>query len=292
MDHNAARAAPRLTAALAALLLAPIASCRGPEGSLAVIDPVFAYLSPDGAKSFGSAARDAVTLPENGASAALYAAVDSARPRIVFLSPLLSPEIQAILSRDESARVAYLGNASPRPDARLYAAVFSSADAATMAAPIVASESAKIGAEARTAAVFAGIPDADAVSAAFIEAFKAAGGRPEPILEVSQQGFSQAVADRLKAMDIRAAYIAAPPRDAERWASQAFDLSAFVVIEQGLPPSPTVSSADAFISWDIGASLSSLAERMEEEMPGTFPGAWKSAPTERYAGNRRSGSGR
>ena len=292
VQNQPSRAAARLLALLSAGLCMACISCRGPAGSVAVMDPVFAWLSPAGAGAFGSVARDVVELPDSGASAALYAALDSAKPHTVFLSPLLASEIQAILSRDGNARVAYLGNATPASDRRLYAAVFSSIDAASLAGAILAAESVKIGPEARAAAVFTDPSVAEAASAAFRDAFMAAGGAQEPRIELSTQGFSQNVADRLKSQDIRAAYVSAPPRDAERWTKQAFDPSAFVIIEQGLPPSPTVSSADAFVAWDVESSVSSLGSRLETGQAGAMPGAWKYVPARRYGTDRRSGSGR
>jgi len=265
-----------------------LASCRGPADSVAVVDPVLAYLSPAAVRSFSAVAGGATVLPETSTQAALYAALDEATPATVFLSPLLGSEIRTILSRNDGARVAYLGIASPEPDPRLYAAIFSSADAAAAGGRLAAEEASRIrgDAPARVAAVFSGAGDADERAAAFVAAFAAAGGSGAPIVERSESGFSQAVAERLRAMDVRVAYVSAPPGDLERWAFEAFDPYAFVALEYALP-ADSGSSADAFIAWDVAGTLSLLSASLSDERPGSVPGAWKTVRNGRYGGNSR-----
>ncbi len=266
-----------------------LASCRGPAGSVAFVDPVLAYLSPGTVRSFSSVAAEAIVLPDTGSQAALYAALDDAAPEAVFLTPLLGSEIRTILSRNGGARVAYLGTASPEPDTRLYAAVFSSADAAAAGGRLAAEEASRIGGASpvRVAAVFSGADDTGARAAAFVAAYASAGGIGEPIVEFSAAGFSQAVAERLRAMDVRAAYIAASPGDTERWAVEAFDPYAFVACEYALPADRPGSSADAFVAWDVARTLADLGESLSEGRPGSIPGAWKTVRNGRYGGNSR-----
>ncbi|MBU1078900.1 MAG: hypothetical protein KKB59_00285, partial [Spirochaetes bacterium] len=267
----------------AALLAA--ACGRGASG-LAVLDPVFAYLSPEAVRAYSGAAREVVVLPDEGASAALYAAIDAAAPETVYLSPLLASEIDSVLSRNATTRVAFLGANRPKDDPRLYAAVFSSSDAAAAAGAIAASESLKHGDAPLVAAVFSGTVDHGAASEAFLSSFRESGGRGEPIIETSPQGYSQAVADRLKALDIWVGYVSAAPPDTERWIRQAFDEYAFVAAEFSLPPEGTDSSASSVVSWDVEETLAAIASRLEEESAGSFPGLWKTAYKGRSDGNK------
>lgn len=269
-------------------------ACQGPAASLAVIDPVFAYLAPDSIKSFSATAQARSLLPDTEASASLYATIDAKAPKIVFLTPLLASEIEPILSRNDETRVIYLGNAHPRPNPRLYAAVFSSTDAAARAGDLAAAEAARLKAELpaddpppSVAAVFAGTEELDARSEAFLEAYRAAGGSGVPIIEQSAQGFSQIVADRLKSLDIRIGYIAAAPRDAERWAHQAFDQYAYLAMEYSLPPQQTSSRADSFVAWDIEATLSSLRKNLSAGEARIDKGLWKIVLNDQTGGNRR-----
>lgn len=259
-----------------------LASCRGPVGALAVLDPVFVHLAPEAARTFASRTGEQLMLPATGASTALYGALDSKNPPTVYLSPLLASEVGPILSRDPAVRVAYLGNAAPARHDRLYAALFSASDAASLAGRALAREAQKLGPEARVAALFSGFSEAEAAALAFREAFMAHGALAEPTIHTSPDGYNQAAADRLKALDIRAAYISAPPRESERWAVQSFDPEAYIVIEQALAPSPTVSMADAFIAWDLEATLDVLTGRLASSRPGTVPGVWKLDPARRY----------
>jgi hypothetical protein len=255
---------------------------------MAVIDPVFAYLEPAAARALEKASATSIKLPAENASAALYAAVDAAAPSVVYLSPLLAAEIQPLLSRGGETKIAYVGDAEPRSDPRLYASVFSSVDAAAAAARLIA---ARAGGQApqnegRIAVVASG-PDAGAVSEAFVAAFRLAGGLGDPVIELAPQGFTQAAADRLKALDVSAAYISVQPKDIERWASLAFDRFAFVAAEYALPSLITSSSADAYLAWDVEASVAALSEALAEGASGSAPGAWKSTLNTLNNGNKR-----
>jgi hypothetical protein len=255
---------------------------------------VFAYLSPDSVKTYARAAQELALLPDSNASATLYATIDAQAPGIVLLSPLLASEIEPILSRNDETRVMYLGNAQPRSHPRLTAAVFYSMDAASRGGMLAAAESTRLMAvpsadrqPPRVVAVFAGNGDAEACSDAFVEAYRAAGGYGEPMIEISAQGFVQAAAERLKTLDVRVGYIAAVPRDAERWARQAFDQYAYLAMEYSLPPLQTTSQADAFIVWDIEATLSTLVLKLSAEGEHIEKGLWKTVENDQTDSNRR-----
>jgi len=271
-----------------------LVSCRNPAASLAVIDPVFAYLSPDSVKAYSAAVQKLAILPDSGASAALYASIDAQAPRTVFLSPLLATEIGSILSRNDQIRVVYLGTVQPELHPRLHAAFFSSIDAASRGGTLAAEVNARLMADLPAgseppgvAGIFAGTADAERCSDAFAEAYREAGGPGEPLIEISATGFAQAAAERLKTLDIRVGYIAADPRDAERWARQAFDQNAYLVMEYSLPAPRTTSLADAFVVWDMDATLSVLVQKLESADTGMEKGLWKTVPNDQTEGNRR-----
>ena len=285
MRHSAQSTRIGIAVSFATCLI--LSSCRGPAGSVAIVDPVIAYLSPGSVRSFSSVAGKPTILPETGTQAALYAALDAATPLTVFLTPLLGNEIPAILSRNDSTRVAYLGTAAPQPDPRLYAAIFSPIDAAEAGGRLAAEEASRLRGEppARVAAVFSGANDIEARADAFVAAFVSAGGTGEPVIEFSASGFSQAVADKLKSMDIRVAYVSSSPRDSESWTVEAFDPYAFVAAEYAMPIDRSGSSANAFIVWDIEKTLSLLGANLSKDRFGSFPGAWKTVRNGQTGGN-------
>jgi hypothetical protein len=61
-------------------------------------------------------------------------------------------------------------------------------------------------------------------------------GKPgnKPIIENITTPWSAAVANRLKALDIRQAYISVPGKDAARWARETFPGSTYVLMESAL----------------------------------------------------------
>jgi len=266
-----------------------IVTCRGPAGSLAIVDPVFAYLSPESMASFATTAREMTVLPESNLSASLYAVIDTKKPETVILSPLLASEITSILGRNDETRVAYLGPAPIQPHPRLYAALFSSVDAAEMAGRLAAVEASRLSGEGlvRVAAVFSGSSEQEKLSEAFSRSFSEEGGPGTPLVELAPAGFSQDSADRLRALDIRIAYIAASPRDTNRWIRQGFDQYSFVIAENPLPSRPTDSRPDAFVCWDIDATLDMLEKNLSDGMAGVSGGRWKTVMTGQTDGNRR-----
>lgn len=294
VDHTDRRPATMIARFFMAGLTVFMTACQSPAASLAIIDPVFAYISPDAVQAFSSAARELTLLPDADASATLYATLDEQDPGTVFLSPLLASAIEPILARNAETRVVYFGPLQQTPHPRLHAAVFSSADAASRGGALAAAETSRLlaGLPAGTpppvvAAIFAGTADAETVSEAFTEAYFASGGTGEPMVEISGQGFAQAVAERLRTLDIRVGYIAAAPRDAERWVRQAFDQNAYVVMEYALPSPRATSRADVFIVWDIEETLSALVQKLPAEATGTEKGRWKTVPNDQTGINRR-----
>lgn len=271
----------RLSAALAAVAAALSFSCGALEGSLAVVDPVLAELSPDAAEAIGSYAGAIVVLPDEDASAALYAAIDARDPETLFLSPLLAAEIPYILARGGDARVACVAASAPAPDPRLCAAVFSPVDAAALAGAIAAEEAIRLSRTA-TPIVAAVLSSGEAARDAFIEAYAAAGGPGEPVVELADGGFSQAAADRLDSMDVRVAYVSVPPDQNARWLDSALGEYAFRIVAEAIPADGPlvggfvpVRSADAVIAWDLEATMAELSEFLRSGGSGTVPGRWK-----------------
>ena len=240
---------------------------------MAFVDPVIAYAAPQAASSFYGSAGTVVTLPDEGAAAALFAALDVEDPRVVFLSPLLASEIEGILSRNAETLVAYLGDAVLASNPRLFAAVFSPTDAARLAGESLAVRSGK-----RDGAMVGAIFQDSEAAEAFMASYTAAGGEPAPVMEIAASGFSQAVADSLKALDIGSGYVSAAPRDAERWVREAFDSYAFIVTENRLPPERWVSAASASVAWDFDGTLKALRTAIEAGRPGNMTGKWRFQP--------------
>jgi len=239
--------------------------------------------------SFSSAARDVTILPESDLSAALYAVIDTEKPDSVILSPLLASEISSILGRNDTTRVAYLGTAPLEAHPRLYAALFSSVDAAETAGTLAAAKTSKLSGEGadRVVVVVSGSTESEVLSAAFSRAFAEAGGQDTPLVELAPQGFSQESADRLRALDVRVAYVAASPRDTDRWVREGFDRYAFIIAEYPLPSGSPGSWADAFVCWDIDATLEVLGKNLVTGLPGVSGGRWKTVMNGQTDGNRR-----
>lgn len=273
----------RLSATLSAALAC---SCGGLAGSLAVVDPVLAYLSPAAAEAFGSYAEALVVLPDEGASAALYAAIDARAPATLFLSPLLASEIPYILARDGSTRVACVAITAPAPDPRLCAAVFSPADAASVAGAMAAEEAIRLARNASPPVVAAVLSSGDEAREAFVAAYAAAGGPGEPVVELAEGGFSKAIAERLRTMDVRVAYVSVPPDQTARWLESAFDGYAFRIVAEAFPADGLRLSSDATIAWDLDATLAELAGLLRSGGSGNVPGRWKAEPSRPRRANK------
>lgn len=255
------------------------ASCQAPRGTMALVDPVFSFLAPDSADAFKKVARRVIVLPASGGSEALYAAIDAESPSVVFLSPLLASELPGILSRNATTAIAYLGMQPSISDANLYVAAFSDIEAARLSGSRAAMEASRLPAtEAMSVAIVAVSTD---VSNAFTEAYLAAGGREQPLVESAAAGFSQAAADRLRDRDVRIAYVSAPPDEVERWIRQAFDPYTFVMAEYPLPGNMTVTAADVIVCWNVKEALRALDSAVDAATPGTIPAPWKLVETKR-----------
>ena len=251
-------------------------SCQAPQGTAGFIDPVFAYAVPSSARLFASAVRDVIILPETGTSAALYAGLEGLSPRVVLLSPLLATEIDSILSTDDSRIVAIFGESTEKAKPRVHAAGFSSIDAARQAGSTAAAETSAGKADAKVCGLFAGssMEELRAAAAAFSEAYVASGGRGEPLLEMVEDGFSQALAQKIASFDVRIAYVSAPPDSAERWIREAFDPDAYVMAELPLPSEQHPTLADALVVWDIGSTLRMLLAGIENGNNEHVSGVW------------------
>jgi len=275
---NLARVRP---SAVFAVVLLAFSSCgRPPADSLAIIDPAFAYLTPEARPAFSRVARKSVWLPESEAQAALYAALDADRPALVYLTPLVSSELASILARDEGCRVAILGGAAGQAHPRLAQAAFSSSDAARLGAAALEKAVRGLkdaGPETVVVALFSGpVAESDAPEA-FRTAFEASGVAARLRLERLPEAFSQAVAERLRAEDVRAAYVSASASDLHRWAELAFDEYAYIIAEAALPDRSSSASIDRYVCWDIEASLLALADLLASGEGGTVAGLWKTA---------------
>lgn len=265
--------------ALAVALLVPCGSCRrAPRDSLGLVDHAFSYLYPSASAAFGAVARRVVVLPTEEPQAALYAAVDAAKPRIVYLSPLLAAEIAPLLARDELVRVAYLGPARPATHPRLYSVAFSSDAPARLAAAELAAELSSMGdrgAGATVVALFSGPASEGGAPEAFRSAFEASGVSARLTVERAAHGFSQAIAEALRRLDVRAAYIAAPASELERWASQAFDEYAILAAEAPLSRPEPPPGIDILLCWDVAASLGRLSGLVDRDGGLEVEGSWE-----------------
>ncbi|GAB1455562.1 hypothetical protein MASR2M48_08690 [Spirochaetota bacterium] len=243
---------------------------------MAVIDDGFAYLYPKAAQAFSKKASTITRLPPMEASTALYAALDEEQAHTIYLTPLLSSEIPTILSRNESTRVAYMGTATLRPRPRLYTAIFSSMDAADLAARYLAThhDNNEKPEGTRTAALFAG-SEADRLAKRFTEIYRQAGGLGDLIVRTTSDTYSQTLADELKSFDIVAGYLASSPSETEQWLSQAFDPYAHIVVEYALPDSGGATMAHRAVAWNVEATIASLHEKLTTHLEGEIPGIWK-----------------
>lgn len=233
---------------------------------------------PDATAWYAAAAGKVIVLPEANAASTLYADIDAMKPRAVVLSPLLGSEIAAILGRDDDTRVAYAGYMTPMAHPRLFSATFSTVGAAELAGTVLASRATQIGTGLEYA-IFAGYPTEIATQAAesFVQAYDKAGGTEPPRVEILPEPYSQQLADRLRSLDIRAAYVSAPQGVTERWISKAFDGSAFIIVERAFPLRQTATMAAIQIIWDMKATLRLVIRRLEEGHNGDIPGVWQAS---------------
>lgn len=255
---------------------------------MAIIDDSFAYLYPKTAQAFSKIADTLTILPRSEASTALYAALDEEEAHTFYLSPLLASEISTILSRNDASRVAYMGTATLPVNPRLYAAIFSSLDAADLAAKFLAAhrDSKTDPEQARIAALFTG-SEADLRAETFMKAYLKAGGPGELIVRTTPEGYSQTLAEELLSLDIGSGYVSSTPADTQRWLTQGFDPYAFVIVENALPDSDSLTMAYGAVAWNVEATLASLHQKLSQGQTGQSPGTWKIIEYERNRGIKR-----
>jgi hypothetical protein len=253
------------------------ASCETPNDTVAFIDPVFAYVVPSTPKLLARIVDKVIVLPENGTSAALYAALDETSSPVVLLSPLLATEIDAILSMDDARAVLTFGEESRPAAPRLFQAAFSKKDAANLAGKAAALESRHNKTGTKTVGLFAGASEKDLreSAAAFSEGFFANGGTIDPMLEIVMDDFSQSTAQKLASMDIQIAYVSAPPDTIERWIREAFDPYSYIVAEMPLPSEKQRTLADELVVWDIASTARLLLKAAERGNNVPEAGIWR-----------------
>jgi hypothetical protein len=177
---------------------------------------------------------------------------------------------------DDSRIVAIFGEGSRSAAPRLHSAEFSSIEAARLAGSAAAAENSGTQAGSRVAGVFAGAPieTLQKASGAFAAAYAAAGGSGTPVLETTEEDFSQALAQKMASLDIGIVYVSTPPDTTERWLREAFDPFAYLIAEMPLPSSRHQTIADAMVVWDIGATLRTLSAGIENGSHGQMAGIW------------------
>lgn len=262
------------------ITVAVLASCHAPDAAIAFVDPVLAAAVPDAGAWYAEVARRVVVLPESAAAATLHADIDSSKPRTIVLSPLLGSELAAILGRNETARVAYVGYATPTAHPRLVSSTFTAVEAAEAAGAALAARPAPLNA-GLAYALFAGYPPEFSARAAeaLVRAYGKAGGIDPPRVEIIAEPFSQTLADRLHSLDIRAACLLAPEGEIERWISQAFDRSAYVIAARAFPLGPALTLAKAQVVWDMRSTLGDVIRRLDAGQNGDAPGIWRVLPS-------------
>ena len=253
-------------------MLVSAGSCTGglPD-SLVILDPVLPVIAPDAAAALSRQGSKTLVLPYE-ASENLYAVLAVEAPPIVFLSPLLAPELNRILDSAPTTKVVYVGGFQPIPREGLYSAGFSSADAANLAGTILAEKSRSLPEKVLCVGIFT--RGAEEAAERFVASYLAVNPENQPIIEYSATTWSASTANRLKARDIRQAYIAIPGKDAARWAREAFAESSYVLMESALG-GDVDPSLDALVVWDLETSLKALVKALAVADSASIGGTWK-----------------
>jgi hypothetical protein len=253
-------------------LLVSVGSCsRSLPGSLVILDPVLPVIAPEAATAFMRQGRKTVTVPYE-ASENLYALVAAEAPAILFLSPLFAPELNRILDSSPGTKIVYLSGHAPPAREGLYSASFSSADAATLAGSVLARKAQTLSEGILCVGLF--LNGAEEAAEHFVASYLAGKPGNKPIIEYSATPWSASTANRLKALDIRQAYIAIPGKDAARWAREAFASSTNVLLESALGGAVD-PSLDALVVWDIENSLNALVKTLSVSESASIGGTWK-----------------
>jgi hypothetical protein len=253
------------------LLLSMVSCTRGMAGSLVILDPVLPVLAPEVAATIGRYGRSTITLPFD-ASGTLYSAIAAEKPAVLFLSPLLAPELDRILDSSPAIRLVYAGGTASAPREGLYSAVFSSADAAGMAGTILAGKDPTLPPDALCVAIF--MNGSEEAIQRFTDSYLAAKPGNKPIIENIVTPWPTATVNRLKSLDIRQAYIAVPGKDAARWAREVLPGNSFVLMESAFGGliDPAV---DAMLVWDLDSSLKLLVNRLYASTSASISGIWR-----------------
>lgn len=256
---------------LLALLVSAGSCTRSLPGSLVVLDPVLPVIAPEAASALGRHGRKTMILSYE-ASENLYAVVAAETPNILFLSPLLAPELNRIVDSAPETKVLYVGSTDPAPREGLYSARFSSADAAELAGTVLASQAQTLPEGVLCVGIFTS--GAEEAAERFVSSYVAGKSVNKPIIEYIAANWSATLANRLKALDIRLAYIAIPGKDAARWAREAFAESTYVLLESALAEEVD-PALDAVLVWDIENSLQALVKTLAVTESASIGGIWK-----------------
>jgi hypothetical protein len=247
-------------------------SCAGGQaGSLVILDPVLPVMAPDAAAVISRYGRKAITLPFE-ASEVLYSAIAEEKPAVLFLSPLLAPEINRILDSTPGIRIVHAGSARLPSRDGLYSASFSSADAAGRAGTVLADKARTLPQNFLCIGIF--MNGSEEAIRRFTDAYLAGKPGNEPIIENITTPWSVALASKLRGLDVRLAYIAVPGKDAARWAREVFPGSSYVLLESafGDMSDPAV---DAMLVWDIDSSLELLVSSLDAAASASIGGIWR-----------------
>lgn len=234
-------------------------SCTKQDGGLAIIDPVFALLSPEAVHSYKKAAGRILILPQDDPVAVLHAAIDAGRPEWVLLSPLLAPEIPAIRQARPDLPILILGAAEIPERQMLFSSVFHPEDAAHNAAVWLSGQNRS----GICMGLFEG-EGANRSAAAFMEGIESGPQKLEGKTRIISNGYSTTVARELSGMDISLVFLQTAPEDASRWLENAFDESALVALAMPFGYKTAIPGVKAIISWDLEKALKELVKYYRE----------------------------
>lgn len=257
--------------AILALLMSAGACARGLTGSLVILDPVLTTIVPEVAATIGRYGRKTIILPFE-ASETLYSSIVEEKPSVLILSPLLAPELNRILDSSPDIKIVYAGGFEPAARDGLYSAFFSPVDAAGMAGTVLAEKARSLPQDILCVGIF--MNGSNEAIERFTEYYLAGKPGNKPIIENITTPWSASTANRLKALDVRQAYIAVSGKDAARWAREVFTGSSYVLVESALG-SLLDPAVDALLIWDIDSSLSLLINGLDASASASIGGIWR-----------------
>ncbi len=267
------------------LLFFLLFSCS--NNAIAIIDPIFAKLDTGTDHSYRKVAQKVIVLSSENTQEELYDIIEMHSPKTIFLSPLLSAEIPAILSRDENTVICLLSAQEPKPDKRLFSSVFYSEGAAELGARLMASyiKKAKHNNENPLCiAIFSGKASQSSAPELFSSVFESENPGASLVTERIYGGYNSKAAQNIKNSDYRAAYISAELQELDDWAANAFDKNTLLIAEYPLAKPTQNALFQYYICWDIQESLIDL-DRMRQQNSGNLSQAkWKTVQT----GNKKA----